>query len=99
MADRGARAAGRADAAHRRSNTAADDSQSLQRIASLLQGLQELGWTVGRNVQIETRWGVGDPRAFAGGIGRARVACAAAKREDAVNVVQLSDLTPSRKRR
>jgi putative tryptophan/tyrosine transport system substrate-binding protein len=42
-------------------NTASDDPQSLQRIAAFLQGLQELGWTVGRNMQIDTRWGVGDP--------------------------------------
>jgi len=40
-------------------NTASDDPQSLQRIAAFLQGLQELGWTVGRNVQIDTRWRVG----------------------------------------
>src|SRR5262249_57359176 len=29
-----------------------------------LQGLQELGWTVGRNVRIEYRWGVGDAELF-----------------------------------
>ena len=41
-------------------NFAEDDSQSQVRVASFLQGLQELGWTVGRNVQIDYRWGVGD---------------------------------------
>ena len=25
-----------------------------------MQGLQELGWTDGRNVRIDTRWGAGD---------------------------------------
>jgi putative ABC transport system substrate-binding protein len=30
------------------------------RIAALVQGLQKLGWTEGRNLQIEYRWGSGD---------------------------------------
>jgi ABC-type uncharacterized transport system substrate-binding protein len=29
--------------------------------AALLQGLSELGWTVGRNLRIDYRWGAGDP--------------------------------------
>jgi putative ABC transport system substrate-binding protein len=37
-------------------STAADDSQGQARIAAFLQGLQQLGWTVGRNLQIEYRW-------------------------------------------
>jgi putative ABC transport system substrate-binding protein len=41
-------------------NLAADDAQSMARIAAFLQGLQELGWTDGRNVRIEYRWGAGD---------------------------------------
>ena len=40
---------------------AADDPASQAYMAGLLQGLQELGWTVGRNVRIEYRWGAGDP--------------------------------------
>jgi ABC-type uncharacterized transport system substrate-binding protein len=40
--------------------TAADDSESLARIGAFLQGMQELGWTDGRNVRIEYRWGSGD---------------------------------------
>jgi putative ABC transport system substrate-binding protein len=31
------------------------------RIAALVQSLQQLGWAVGRNVQIDIRWGAGDP--------------------------------------
>jgi ABC-type uncharacterized transport system substrate-binding protein len=41
-------------------NTAADDSVGQTRIAAFLQGLQQLGWSVGRNVQIDTRWAAGD---------------------------------------
>jgi putative tryptophan/tyrosine transport system substrate-binding protein len=41
-------------------NYAEDDPQSQARIAAFLQGLQELGWTAGRNVQIDYRWGIGD---------------------------------------
>jgi ABC-type uncharacterized transport system substrate-binding protein len=41
-------------------NTAADDPQSQVRLAAFLQGMQESGWAVGRNLQVDTRWGVGD---------------------------------------
>jgi putative ABC transport system substrate-binding protein len=37
--------------------TTADDPESSLRQAALTQGLQQLGWTAGRNVQIEYRWG------------------------------------------
>jgi putative ABC transport system substrate-binding protein len=39
---------------------AADDPEGQARNAALLQGLTQLGWTDGRNVQIETRWAAGD---------------------------------------
>ena len=42
-------------------STAADDPEGQARIAALLQGLQQLGWIVGRNVQIEYRWTAGAP--------------------------------------
>jgi putative tryptophan/tyrosine transport system substrate-binding protein len=41
---------------------AADDPEMLSRIAAFLQGMQELGWVVGRNLRIEYRFGAGDPR-------------------------------------
>src|SRR5262249_8457173 len=39
---------------------AADDSVAQGRNAALLQGLQQLGWTVGQNIQIEYRWSGGN---------------------------------------
>ena len=39
---------------------AADDPDAQIRIGAFLQGLQQLGWTVGRNLQIETRWATTD---------------------------------------
>src|SRR5262249_4433885 len=47
---------------------AADDPDSQARIAAFVQGLQELGWTAGRNLRIDIRWGAGnavDVRRFA----------------------------------
>src|SRR5262245_4298539 len=41
-------------------NLAADDPQSPVRLAAFLQGLQELGWTDGRNARIEYLWGAND---------------------------------------
>ena len=38
----------------------ADDREGQARLTALKQGLQELGWTDGRNVQIETRFGGAD---------------------------------------
>jgi putative ABC transport system substrate-binding protein len=39
---------------------AEDDPESRLRIAAFKQGMQELGWTEGGNVRIETRWAGGD---------------------------------------
>jgi len=38
----------------------ADDPEGQARVTALKQGLQELGWTDGRNIQIETRFGGAD---------------------------------------
>src|SRR5262245_6807875 len=40
-------------------NLAADDPDAPALVAAFAQGLQELGWTVGRNVRIDYRWGAG----------------------------------------
>src|SRR5215468_9706182 len=39
---------------------AADDPGGQSRVTALKQGLQDLGWTEGRNIQIETRFGAAD---------------------------------------
>ena len=39
---------------------AADDPEAQARITAFSQGLQELGWSVDRNLQIETRWATAD---------------------------------------
>ena len=39
---------------------ASDDPEAQPRLLAFAQGLQELGWTVGRNLRIDTRWFAGD---------------------------------------
>ena len=41
-------------------NLASDDAEGQARLAAFHQGLQQLGWSVGRNVQIDYRWGAGN---------------------------------------
>jgi ABC-type uncharacterized transport system substrate-binding protein len=41
-------------------SVAADGPDGQPRLAAFLNGLQQLGWTEGRNVRIELRWGAGD---------------------------------------
>ncbi|MFL6304160.1 MAG: ABC transporter substrate binding protein [Candidatus Sulfotelmatobacter sp.] len=38
----------------------ADDPEDQARLAAFLQGLQESGWSVGRNLRIDTRYGAGE---------------------------------------
>ena len=38
----------------------ADDPEGQSRLAAFLQGLQEVGWAVGRNVTIDVRWAAAD---------------------------------------
>jgi putative ABC transport system substrate-binding protein len=42
-------------------NVAANDVYGPDRIAALEQGLQELNWTVGRNIRIDYRFGAANP--------------------------------------
>ena len=46
-------------------HVAAADAEAQLRLAAFMEGLQEDGWSVGRNVQIDARWSPGDfPRLF-----------------------------------
>jgi putative tryptophan/tyrosine transport system substrate-binding protein len=45
-------------------NFSAEDSLGQAYDAAFLQGLQQLGWEVGGNVRIDTRWGAGDTERF-----------------------------------
>src|SRR5262245_32462703 len=45
-------------------NKSANDPLSPKEIAALLGGLQERGWTLGGNLQIEYRWSAGDPNLY-----------------------------------
>jgi putative ABC transport system substrate-binding protein len=47
-------------------NLAADDPESAARITAFAQGLEESGWTAGRNVRIDYRFAAGDTRRFQG---------------------------------
>jgi putative ABC transport system substrate-binding protein len=42
------------------STLGADDPDTRTQIEAFLQGLAQLGWTDGRNVRIDYRWGSGD---------------------------------------
>jgi putative ABC transport system substrate-binding protein len=42
-------------------STAEDDPDTQARVTAFLQGLQQLGWTDGRNVQINSRWDASNP--------------------------------------
>jgi putative tryptophan/tyrosine transport system substrate-binding protein len=45
-------------------NLAADDPEGQARLTAFVRGLQQLGWTDGRNVRIDYRWAAGDAGAF-----------------------------------
>jgi len=43
---------------------AADDPEGQHRLTAFEQGMRELGWAFGRNLQIDYRWAGGDPDRF-----------------------------------
>jgi putative tryptophan/tyrosine transport system substrate-binding protein len=45
-------------------NLASDDPEGQDRVAAFMQGLQESGWAIGRDVRIDYRWGAGDTNLF-----------------------------------
>ena len=45
-------------------NLASGDPEGQDRVAAFMQGLQESGWAVGRNVRVDYRWGAGDTNLF-----------------------------------
>ena len=42
-------------------NTAADSADGQARFAAFVHGLQQVGWTEGRNARLDVRWAAGDP--------------------------------------
>ena len=45
-------------------NLAEDDPEASARISSFVQRLSQLGWTEGRNLQIENRWAAGESERY-----------------------------------
>jgi putative ABC transport system substrate-binding protein len=43
---------------------AANDPESMSDVTAFVQALQELGWTEGRNIRMEFRWGAGDTEQY-----------------------------------
>ena len=55
-------------------NTSAKDTNAVANLADFTQALQQLGWTAGQNIRIESRWGGGNAERnsqIRSGIGRA----------------------------
>src|SRR5271170_1963212 len=45
-------------------STAADEREGQSRLAAFRDGLQQLGWTDGRNLRIDTRWPASEPDSY-----------------------------------
>jgi len=54
-------------------NLASDDPEGQDRVAAFMQGLQESGWAVGRNVRVDYRRGAGDTNLFRKGFSPLRM--------------------------
>ena len=96
LAARGAGAAGGADAAHRRAHEHWPQTIRKGRPASRRsrRGLQQLGWTDGRNLRIDYRWAAARCRPhpqIRGGIGRARAGRHPGHRQRSVAAVATGD--------
>jgi ABC-type uncharacterized transport system substrate-binding protein len=70
-------------------STSETDPEGQTQAAALRQGLQELGWTEGRNIQIDYRWSAGDP-----GRGRAYAAELVALKPEVIFAAPSSALAP-----
>jgi len=46
------------------SDLASADQEGQKRLIAFVQAMQKMGWTDGRNVQIDVRWGAGDPESI-----------------------------------
>lgn len=68
---------------------ASDDPEAQARLAAFRQRLQELGWSVGRNIEIDYRWGAGDP-----GLNRKNAAELVALRPDVILATGSPTLEP-----
>ena len=88
-------------------HTPADEPESQARLAAFMQGLQDSGWAVGRNLRIDYRWSVGDsarlykaaaelvalaPEVILGGVGATAAALQQASRT--VPVVMAQGIDP-----
>ena len=65
-------------------NLAADDPESQRRMSAFIDGLRQLMWIDGGNVQIDTRWGAADAgriRKYAAELGRSRSRCHLGRRQ------------------
>ena len=73
-------------------SSAMQDPGSQARVGSLKQGLQELGWTDGRNMQIDYRWAAGEcgPSEICERIGCSRAGCDRCYREFGGDAVDTS---------
>ena len=49
-------------------NRAADDPEGQLRLTAFVQGLQQLDWTVGRNLRIDYRWSAGEAERIRKGV-------------------------------
>jgi putative tryptophan/tyrosine transport system substrate-binding protein len=70
-------------------NLSANDREGQARITAFLQGMEQLGWTDGRNVRIDTRWAAGNADAL-----RKYAAELAALSPDAILVTGSATVTP-----